>query len=171
MYLAVATRPDIAYVASRLGQFNHCHSEKHWTAAKRVLRYLRGTINLGLYFRYSKEHIVGYADANWGGCLMDRRSYTDYAFLLCSAAISWRSISNVRWLYPQRRRSIWHYRKLEKKQFICDPQCQNLDLKTWRIFLSCAITVRLPIRKSRYAYANKVYRYSSSLCTSINQRK
>jgi len=45
MYLAIATRPDIAYIASYLGQFNHCHTEEHWVAAKRVLRFLRGTVN------------------------------------------------------------------------------------------------------------------------------
>jgi len=67
-YLAVATRPDIAYMTSYLGQFNHNHTEEHWSAAKRVLRYLRGTINLGLHFRHSLDPVVGYTDADWGGC-------------------------------------------------------------------------------------------------------
>jgi len=50
MYLAIATRPDLAYIASYLGQFNHCHTEKHWVATKRVLRYLRSTINYSFAF-------------------------------------------------------------------------------------------------------------------------
>lgn len=91
IYLAVATRPDIAHVASYLGQFNHGHTEKHWTAAKRVLRYLRGTLNYSLHFKYSQNPIIGYTDADWGGCQLDRRSYTGYVFLMCGAAISWRS--------------------------------------------------------------------------------
>lgn len=91
MYLAVATRPDIAYAATYLGQFNHCHIKEHWVAAKRVLRYLRGTINHGLCFRYSKSPVTGYTDAEWGGCSYDRRSYTGYVFLISGAAISWKS--------------------------------------------------------------------------------
>jgi len=62
-YLAIATRPDITYVTSYLGQFNHNHTEEHWSR-KRVLRYLRGTINLGLHFRHSLDPIVGYTDAD-----------------------------------------------------------------------------------------------------------
>uniref|UniRef100_A0A5S6R2R3 Reverse transcriptase Ty1/copia-type domain-containing protein n=1 Tax=Trichuris muris TaxID=70415 RepID=A0A5S6R2R3_TRIMR len=47
MYLAVATRPDIAYAVSFLSQFNTCYTVEHWKAAKRVLRYLKGTMDLG----------------------------------------------------------------------------------------------------------------------------
>jgi len=64
VYLAIAMRPDIAYIASYLGQFNYCHTEEHWVTTKRVLRYLRDTINYNLYFRCSKDLIVGYSDAD-----------------------------------------------------------------------------------------------------------
>lgn len=45
MYIAVCTRPDIAHAVSMLSQFNDCYSEAHWKAAKRVLRYLKGTMD------------------------------------------------------------------------------------------------------------------------------
>lgn len=48
LYLAICTRPDISYAVSYLSQFNTCFSSIHWTAAKRVLRYLKGTIDLGI---------------------------------------------------------------------------------------------------------------------------
>lgn len=50
MYLAVCTRPDIAYAASYLSQFCTCYGDSHWRAAKRVLRYLKGTASVGIAF-------------------------------------------------------------------------------------------------------------------------
>jgi len=43
-YLAVGTRPDVAYIVSSLSQFNSCHGKQHWVAGKRVLRYLKKKI-------------------------------------------------------------------------------------------------------------------------------
>lgn len=91
MYLAVATRPDISYAVSFLSQFNTCFNDRHWVAAKRVLRYLSGTKNLGLVFKKTGENIIGYADADWGSCSIDRRSYTGYCFILAGASVSWES--------------------------------------------------------------------------------
>lgn len=91
MHLAVCTRPDIAFAVNHLSQFNNCYDETHWKAAKRVLRYLKGTSNIGLSFKRSKEHLTGYVDADWANCLDDRRSYTGYAFILNGCPISWES--------------------------------------------------------------------------------
>lgn len=91
MYLAVGTRPDIAYAVSALSQFNSCHNHSHWIAAKRILRYLKGTTDLSLIYCKDEEEIKGYVDADWGGCIIDRRSYTGYTFILSGASISWES--------------------------------------------------------------------------------
>jgi Reverse transcriptase (RNA-dependent DNA polymerase)./Integrase core domain. len=91
MYLAVATRPDIAHAVSVLSQFNTCYGKVHWTAAKRVLRYLKGSNELGLIFDPGTESLKGYVDADWASCSMDRRSYTGYIFILGNGAISWDS--------------------------------------------------------------------------------
>jgi len=90
MYLAVATRPDIAYIASYLAQFNNCYTPEQWGMAKRTLRYLQGTSNFGLCFRKTNDKIAGYSDADWGNCAIDRRSYTGYSFILSGAAVSWK---------------------------------------------------------------------------------
>lgn len=90
-YLSVGTRPDIAHTVSYLGQFNDCHGEVHWKAAKRVLRYLKGTSHMGLVFGHFDEPPVMYTDADWGGCNVDRKSYTGYAFVVGGAAVSWDS--------------------------------------------------------------------------------
>lgn len=90
-YLATATRPDIAHIVSCLSQFNTCHGEQHWSAAKRVLRYLKGTINFGLTYSKNSGSLEGFVDADWAGCPVDRRSYTGFVFKLNGAAISWES--------------------------------------------------------------------------------
>lgn len=55
MYLALGTKSDIAHAVSVLSQFNCIHEKKHWTAAKHVLRYLRGTIDLTLQFKHTDK--------------------------------------------------------------------------------------------------------------------
>ena len=62
------------------------------TAAKRVLRYLKQTIDLNLtYVKNSPEAIIGYSDANWVGDVQDRRSTSGNVFLLGGGAITWSS--------------------------------------------------------------------------------
>ena len=91
MYLAVATRPDIANAVAKLAQFNNSPGKQHWIAAKRVLRYLRGTIGLDLVYKKTNETLKGFTDADWAACIVDCRSFTGYAFILAGAAISWKS--------------------------------------------------------------------------------
>lgn len=90
-YLALTTRPDISFAASRLGQFNDCFSEVHWKAAKRVLRYLKGTTDLGLVYRADLSPLMGFVDSDWGGCEVDRRSQSDFVFMLGGCPVSWES--------------------------------------------------------------------------------
>ena len=89
MYPAVSTRPDIAFSVSYLSQFNDCFAKEHWLAAKRVLRYLRGSQDKGLVFKRNGSYLEGFADADWGSCPIDRRSYTGYVFRMNGAAVSW----------------------------------------------------------------------------------
>lgn len=91
MYIAVCSRPDIAHAVSVLSQFNECYTEVHWKAAKRVLRYLKGTSHNSLTFRKGCLDINGYADADWAGNEVDRRSYTGYVFMLGHSIVSWES--------------------------------------------------------------------------------
>lgn len=90
-YLSVTTRPDISYTISKLGQFNNCYGIEHWKAAKRVLRYLKGTADSGIIFKKQLGPVEGFVDADWGGCLEDRKSQTGYLFMLGGGPISWDS--------------------------------------------------------------------------------
>lgn len=91
MYLSVATRPDITNTVVKLAQFVSNPNLSHWKAAKRVLRYLKGTANYGLIYRKTGKPIQAYCDANWGSCPIDRKSYSGYCFILGGASISWSS--------------------------------------------------------------------------------
>ena len=89
MFLAVSTRPDIAYSINFLSQFNNNYNVDHWKAAKRVLRYLKGTAECGLEYERTGLSLFGVVDADWSANLLDRRSYSGFAFILAGAPISW----------------------------------------------------------------------------------
>ena len=92
MYLATRTRPDIAYAVGMCARFSAEPLNQHWTAVKRILRYLKGTVNFGLQYKQTAEHeLVGYSDADWAGDLNDRKSTSGYVFILSGAAVSWKS--------------------------------------------------------------------------------
>lgn len=89
MYLAVTTRPDITYAVSYLSQFNTNFDVEHWKAAKRVLRYIKGTSDYGLVYERTGLPLFGVVDADWGSNAIDRKSYSGFAFILAGAPISW----------------------------------------------------------------------------------
>ncbi|XP_051156201.1 uncharacterized protein LOC127278509 [Leptopilina boulardi] len=89
MYLAIGTRPDIAYAVNHLSQFNNTNGKDHWIAAKRILRYLRGTTKLGLRYEKDSKQLEGFVDSDWGSCPVDRKSYTGLVFILAKGAITW----------------------------------------------------------------------------------
>ena len=92
MYLSVASRPDITYAVSNLARFSAKPTKEHWSAVKRVFRYLRGTISLGIHYTCKgQDRLVGYSDADWGGDINDRKSTSGYMFQVSGGAVSWRS--------------------------------------------------------------------------------
>ncbi|UYV80244.1 K02A2.6-like [Cordylochernes scorpioides] len=91
MFLAVNTRPDIAYNTSKLSQYSRQPKQMHWTAIKRVMRYLRGTIDLGVKFERGKTGILkSYTDASWS-TTHDGKSHGGYVLKLGEATIDWKS--------------------------------------------------------------------------------
>jgi hypothetical protein len=90
MYLVTCTHPDLAFSVSFLSQFSVHPVQRHYTALKRVFRYLQGTHQLKLvYPRNGKLELTGYSDASYANCLDTRRSYSGYTFFLGDSAISW----------------------------------------------------------------------------------
>lgn len=91
-YLASATRPDISFIVNFLAQFNVNPRKEHWQAAKRVLRYLKGTVHLGIVFQRTEKPLVCFADADWGRTIDDRHSISGMVFYLAGAPVLYRSI-------------------------------------------------------------------------------
>jgi hypothetical protein len=83
------TRPKIAYSVNQLCQHLHAPSSTHWFSAKRVLRYLRGSPDHGLYYTKSYLQLNAFCDSDWVGCPDDHRSTTGFAVLLGDCLISW----------------------------------------------------------------------------------
>ncbi|WZY88683.1 hypothetical protein YC2023_045418 [Brassica napus] len=89
MYLT-STRPDIMFSVSSLSRFMHCASEIHFQAAKRILRYVRGTTEYGI--KYTCSHspkLTGFSDSDWAGSIDDMRSTTGFYFTFGSGMFSW----------------------------------------------------------------------------------
>jgi hypothetical protein len=86
------TRPDIAYAVQQVCLHMHDPREPHLAALKRILRYIRGTLDLGLLLQPSTAtDLVVYTDADWAGCPDTRRSTSGYAVFLGDNLISWSS--------------------------------------------------------------------------------
>ncbi|RVW50135.1 Retrovirus-related Pol polyprotein from transposon RE1 [Vitis vinifera] len=91
MYLT-ATRPDIMFSVSLLSRFMHCASEVHLQAAKRIVRYIKGTTNYGIKYSYCQNFkLHGYSDSDWAGSIDDMRSTTGFCFNFGSGIFSWSS--------------------------------------------------------------------------------
>ncbi|XP_028206303.1 uncharacterized protein LOC114389761 [Glycine soja] len=91
MYL-IATMPDITYAVSLLSRYMHCASEIHFKAAKRILRYTKGTIGYGVKFQPVKDFsLYGYSDSDWAGSNDDMKNTSGYCFTFGSRVFSWRS--------------------------------------------------------------------------------
>jgi len=90
----VCTRPDISQVVSLVSRYMHDPNKGHWQAVKWILRYILGTIDMGLMFVKNvscKQLCVGYVDSDYAGDLDKRRSSTGYVFTLAGGPVSWRS--------------------------------------------------------------------------------
>ena len=92
MYLSLATRPDITYAVNRLAQFTSNPLPKHWTAIKRIFRYLKGTKNYSLTYGGSREILNQdlniFCDADWAADA-NRKSVSGYVITLAGGAVAW----------------------------------------------------------------------------------
>ena len=88
-YLTI-TRPDISYAVNRVCQFLHAPRTSHWSAVKRILRYVSSTAAYGLHLQPAPSYeLSAFSDADWAGCPDDRRSTGGYAVFLGPNLIAW----------------------------------------------------------------------------------
>lgn len=89
---ATITRPEISYSVNRVCQFMHKPSDHHWAAVKRILRYLKGSLNTGLFFRPARDsRLVCFTDAGWASDPEDCRSQHGFSIYFGGNLVSWSS--------------------------------------------------------------------------------
>lgn len=87
-----STRPDLMHAVSLISRYMSQPTELHLNAAKRVLRYVKGTTSFGiLYQKGASSMLTAYSDSDYAGCLEDRKSTSGYAFMISSGAVAWSS--------------------------------------------------------------------------------
>ena len=91
IYAMVCTRHDICHVVRMASRYQSNLSQEHWKVVKRILRYLKGIIDYSLCYRGNDLQLKGYIDADWGGDLDERKSTSEFTFLLNNGTISWSS--------------------------------------------------------------------------------
>ena len=89
-YVTDCTRPDIAYAVGVLSRFTSKPCNEHWHAIIRVMRYLIGTKNCGLFYKNYLAIREGFCDADWNTLTGDSCSTTGYVFTLGGGTVCWR---------------------------------------------------------------------------------
>lgn len=80
LFLAIVTRPDIAFAVNSVSRFLNNYNDNHWQALKRIIRYVIDTISLGIVHRKieNKIYLVGYSDSDYASDITTRRSTSGY---------------------------------------------------------------------------------------------
>ncbi|XP_073363658.1 uncharacterized protein [Aegilops tauschii subsp. strangulata] len=90
-YLLI-TRPDISFAVNRVCQYLHAPRDSHWSAVKRILRYVRHTGSYGLHLQPARSGLISaFSDADWAGCPDDRRSTGGHAVFFGPNLIAWQA--------------------------------------------------------------------------------
>jgi hypothetical protein len=84
------TRPNISFSVNKVCQFLHAPTTVHWKAVKRILRYVKDTVGIGITFQPSSSILLSaFCDADWAGCPDDRRSTGGFVVFIGPNLVSW----------------------------------------------------------------------------------
>ena len=90
LHYLTCTRPDILYAIGVVSRYMENPTTTHLKVAKRILHYLKGTTDFGLYYSIPNDYkLVGYSDSDWSGEMDDRKSTTGFAFYIGDTAFTW----------------------------------------------------------------------------------
>jgi hypothetical protein len=131
MYLANCTRPDIAFTVNLLARHSAKPTRRNWVGVKTILRYIKGTKDIGLFFRKNIDlRLAGYADAGYLSDPNNARSQTGFVFHCGGTVVSWRSSkqtllststnhAEIITLYEATRECVWLCRMTNHIQKLC----------------------------------------------------
>jgi len=91
IYMTI-TRVDLSYAVGVVSQFMQTPRKPHLDAVKRILRYIKHTLQCGIFNEAKSQlQVHGYTDANWAGNVSDRRSTSGFMFSFGSGVVNWSS--------------------------------------------------------------------------------
>ncbi|XP_062704135.1 uncharacterized protein LOC134286526 [Aedes albopictus] len=90
-YVSLTTRPDIAAAVNYYSQYQSCPTDDHWIHLKRILRYIRGTLDLCLVYQADNAAatLEVFTDADWANDTSDRRSISGCIFKVLGCTVGW----------------------------------------------------------------------------------
>lgn len=93
MYAMLASRPDLCAAVGYFSRFQSNYTVEHYNYLKRVLRYIKETVDMKLVYTHDKKEVAvcGYADADWANDVNDRKSTSGYVFFVFGCCVSWLS--------------------------------------------------------------------------------
>ena len=87
-----ASKLDVMQAVGQVARFQATPKETHIIAVERIFRYLKGTVDFGLWYPKGNDlTLIAYSDADWAGCVDDRKSTSGTAFFLGGCLVSWSS--------------------------------------------------------------------------------
>ena len=92
-YISLISRPDITYAVNALARYSEKPRAVHWNSAKRIMRYLKATIDFSITYggKSANNELIGYCDSDWAGEVDQRRSTSGNVFLLNNGPVAWGS--------------------------------------------------------------------------------
>ena len=97
MYAAMGTRLDVTYSTQNCSRYNQNPGKTHVNYQKNILRYIKGTVDRGIWYKEPKDvidnkvNIIACVDTDWAGCPDTRRSTVGYVVYICGGPVSWKS--------------------------------------------------------------------------------
>ena len=91
MYLTLGTQPDIAQAVAKMAKFSSNFGPEHVKGVKRILRYIKGTLDAGIRYMRARGGTIAYADSDYAGDEQGRRSTSGYIIYIFGGPVSWAS--------------------------------------------------------------------------------
>lgn len=90
-YATLTTRPDLCAATNYFSRFQSCFDQDHFKHAKRIVRYINGTMTLKMVYKKqpNANPLIGFVDADWAGDKNDRKSTSGYVFKIFGNTVSW----------------------------------------------------------------------------------
>jgi hypothetical protein len=160
------TRPDLSFVVGLVARYMQTPHESHWKAAKRILRYVRGTVQFGIHYSSGGTPLlVGFTDSDWAGDPDDQKSTAGYVFSLGSGPVTW--ACKKQQAIALSSAEAEYRAAVNASQEACgfDRSFQSLDSST-SIRPAFGVTIKVPSSSPKTQFNISVENTSSYTCTS-----